>query len=270
MQPQNQNPTPTSLPPTPPENPQIPEQQPASPPREPNVTPSVLPAQPLENPVNSTIKVPDEPPITTQLKSPSKLKGFLSFTLFIVGVLVTAFLINQFIFQSYFVDGTSMTPTLQNNDRLIIEKVSRSFSAIQGKPYIPNRGQIVVLDSSLVGVNGQEEQLIKRVIGLPGETIIIENNIVTIKNAASPQGFNVDVALGLVLEPTYSSERIEITVPENHVYVMGDNRAQGGSSDSRLFGPVAAEKLEGRLWARVLPIDQAELFSAVLGRRVTY
>ncbi|HEU5187114.1 MAG TPA: signal peptidase I [Candidatus Saccharimonadales bacterium] len=276
MQPQNPNPMPNVLPPKDPQTPRQPitDGEPsmgqALPPSQdtqsaPSTSPQLVQTQSAEAPAtpNNPATPANEQPITTQLKPPSRLKGFLSFVLFIAGVLLTAFLINQFVFQSYFVDGTSMTPTLQNNDRLIIEKVSRSFNAVQGKAYIPERGQIVVLDSSLIGADGHEEQLIKRVIGLPGETVIIEDKIVTIKNAESPQGFNVDSALGLVLEPTYAPERIEVTVPENHVYVMGDNRVQNGSYDSRAFGPVAAEKLEGRLWSRVLPINQAQLFSAM-------
>lgn len=231
-------------------------QQPAPQPLLTPPTPAEQPQPPIEPVNNQTI-------VMKQQKA-NKLKGFVSFILFIAGVLLTAFLINQFIFQSYFVDGSSMTPTLQNNDRLIIEKVGRSFSRIQGRPYIPDRGQIVVLDSTLIGVNGQEEQLIKRTIGLPGETVIIENGKVTIKNTENPNGFNVDEALGLRLEHTYADERIEVTIPQGHIYVMGDNRAQNGSYDSRAFGAVASEKLEGRLWARVLPLNNAKLFGQAL------
>ncbi|HVI69205.1 MAG TPA: signal peptidase I, partial [Magnetospirillaceae bacterium] len=107
-----------------------------------------------------------------------RIKGIASFLFFTAGIFIAAFLINQFIFQSYYVEGTSMTPTLQNNDRLIISKVERSLAVVQGQPYIPQRGQIVVLDSSIVGINGQKEQLIKRVIGLPGDHIHIESGAV--------------------------------------------------------------------------------------------
>lgn len=263
---------------TPATQPAKPDWQPATSPTpsttpEPFIAPAqeaAAPAQPNQQPqFDPTTKQPlqastpqlqnDQPTVSEQPKS--KLRGFMSFMLFVLGVLLTAFLINQFIFQSYFVDGTSMTPTLQNNDRLIIEKVSRSVSRVQGKAYIPQRGQIVVLDSSLTGANGKEEQLIKRVIGLPGETLIVDAGKVTIKNTEHPEGFDADVALELILEPTYSDERIEITIPKDHVYVMGDNRVQYGSQDSRIFGPVASDKLEGRLWARILPLSNARTFS---------
>lgn len=236
------------------------------------------PSQPPHNPTNpedapvSTTPVAATPPATPEplqqapLASPTdtkrfgQLKGFLSFATFIIGVLLAAFLINQFVFQSYYVDGTSMVPTLQNGDRLIIEKVGRTAAGVQGKPYIPERGQIVVLDSNLIAANGSHEQLVKRVIGLPGDTIIIKGGTVTVKNNENPDGFDVDKQLGLVLEPTYSSSPQEFSVPEDHVFVMGDNRTQNGSHDSRAFGPVEAKDLEGHLWARILPVNHAQTF----------
>ncbi len=154
-----------------------------------------------------------------------------------------------------------MTPTLQNNDRLIISKVERTLAMVQGHPYIPERGQIVVLDSSIVGLNGQKEQLIKRVVGLPGEHIHIEAGTVLISNGQNPNGFDVTKELGLTnLQATYADGIIDLTVPQGQVYVMGDNREQGGSYDSRAFGPIDGDKIQGRLWARILPIEKAQLF----------
>lgn len=190
-----------------------------------------------------------------------RVRGFLSFVAFVAGIFVAAVLINQFIFQSYYVEGTSMVPTLKNDDRLIIDKVERTLANAQGKKYLPERGQIVVLSSSIIGRNGQQEQLIKRVVGLPGDTIHIERGVVTIKNAENPDGFKVDESLGLTLAPTFTQEEIfETTVPEDQVFVMGDNRVENGSFDSRSFGAIPLENIEGRLWARLLPLDQAQIF----------
>ncbi|HVI69527.1 MAG TPA: S26 family signal peptidase, partial [Magnetospirillaceae bacterium] len=67
--------------------------------------------------------------------------------------------------------------------------------------------------------------------------------------------------LGLTnLQPTYSESPIDLIVPAGYVYVMGDNREQGGSYDSRAFGPIDGNKIQGRLWARILPFDKAQLF----------
>lgn len=190
-----------------------------------------------------------------------RLKSLVSFLLFTATILVAAFLINQFIFQSYYVEGTSMTPTLQNNDRLIISKVEKTWSNLLGKVYIPQRGQVVVLDSSIVGLNGQKEQLIKRVIGLPGDQIHIENGVVTIKNSEHPKGYDVTKSLGLeYLQDTYIELPLDVTVPQGQVFVMGDNRGQNGSYDSRAFGPIDGDKIQGRLWARILPLDRVQTF----------
>lgn len=195
-----------------------------------------------------------------QQNKTQRLKSIISSLLFVIGVVFTAFIINQTIFHSYYVVGTSMVPTLANNDWLIIEKVSRSLSFVQGKSYIPERGQIVVLDSSLVGVNGKEEQLIKRAIGLPGDTVIVQDGVVTVKNSKHPNGFDVDQELGLDLGDTYSEGTVNVTVGPDEVFVLGDNRGRNGSYDSRAFGAIKASDLEGRLWARLLPINQAGIY----------
>lgn len=229
----------------------------------------VTTAAPSNLPTNPTVSRISEVPIQNSSdvikqaehkKTIHRLRSFLSFVIFVAGIFVAAFLINQFIFQSYYVEGTSMQPTLQNDDRLIIDKVGRTMALAQGKPYIPARGEIIVLDSSIVDAGGDHEQLIKRVIGLPGETVVIENNTVVIINPEFPKGFKVDESLGLALEETFVGGPIRTTVPEGQVYVMGDNRGKNGSYDSRAFGPITADKIEGRLWARILPITEAQLF----------
>ena len=189
-----------------------------------------------------------------------RLKAVASILLFLAGVAAAAFLINTYVFQSYYVDGTSMTPTLQNDDRLIIDKVERTWANLRGEAYVPVRGQIIVLDSSIVGLGGREEQLIKRVIGLPGDTLHIADGKVMITNTAHPEGFNADESIGLNLQPTYSSGAIDVTVPANQVFVMGDNRVENGSYDSRAFGPIPSSKIVGRLWVRILPVDKAKVF----------
>jgi signal peptidase I len=205
-------------------------------------------------------QTPDPPKPQAKLRRLPDLKAFLSVLTFVVGIIIAATLINQFIFQSYYVDGTSMTPTLQNNDRLIIDKVERTVALAQGKHYVPKRGQIVVLDSSLVDQTGHKEQLIKRVIGLPGEAVTISDGTVTIKNKDHPEGFNVNQTLGLNLESTYVDSPISITIPDNQVFVMGDNRAPGGSFDSRSFGPIDTNKIQGRLLVRIFPLNQTKFY----------
>lgn len=187
-------------------------------------------------------------------------KPAISVATFIIGVIVVATGINAFVFQSYYVEGTSMSPTLHDDDRLIVSKAGHSFADLQGEPYIPARGDIVVLDSELPSTGGRADQLIKRIIGLPGERVHVENGNITVFNDANPEGFNVDTALGLELAPTFSTSSIDIQLAANEVFVTGDNRGPGGSLDSRSFGPVKLESLQGRLWARIFPFSDAEIF----------
>lgn len=231
---------------------------------QPNV-PTAAPTPETPQIVTAPTPPPEPSPVAIPPKSNwytiwQRFEGFFSFVLFVGGIVVAAILINQFIFQAYYVDGTSMTPTLRNNDRLIIDKLDKTLSAIQSKPYIPDRGQIVVLDSSILDQNGNNEQLIKRVIGLPGDTVSIKSGVVTIKDSRHPEGFNADTALGLKLAPTYSASPIELTVPHDKIFVMGDNRAPNGSFDSRSFGPIDGSKIQGRLIMRIYPFDSGRLF----------
>lgn len=197
-----------------------------------------------------------------KLPAPSQksgvLKAIISIVIFALVVFGVAALLNRFVFQSYFVDGTSMTPTLQNNDRLIIDKVEKTAAEIEGKPYIPARGQIIVIDSTVSNLTEERgEQIIKRVIGLPGDHVHIENGVVTITNKAHPKGFDVNKALGLHLDPTTldSGETFDYNVGPGEVFVLGDNRGPGGSYDSRYFFGVSSDKIIGRLWLRVMPFN---------------
>ena len=230
--------------------------------------PSQSPTPSDQAPTPRQIVTPNPPEIHNASPTPisdkrqfAGAKAFLAVVVFVAGIIIAAALINQFIFQSYYVDGTSMTPTLHNNDRLIIDKVERTVALAESGHYIPKRGQIVVLDSSLVDQTGRSEQLIKRVIGLPGDTLYIgSDGVVTIKNKDNPNGFDVNKSLGLNLAPTYVDAPMTVTVPANSVFVMGDNRGPGGSFDSRSFGPVDSSKIQGRLLARIFPLNQTKFF----------
>lgn len=168
-----------------------------------------------------------------------------------IGLAVIA---HNFIFQSYRVDGQSMQPTLTNGDFLIISKIGSSLAELKGQDYLPERGDIVVLNSPTSQV-----LLIKRVIGLPGEHIEIRDGQVTITNAAEPDGFDPYQRLGL--GPAFTAHSISLRIPEGHVFVIGDHRESGGSSDSRNdFGPVDIDLLIGKTVLRLWPLDTARTF----------
>jgi signal peptidase I len=202
-------------------------------------------------------------PIVTDQDS-QKPTSALREALSTVGILFTALLVALFIitfvFRSYQVDGPSMQSTLQNGDKLIIWKVPRTWAKITGHSYIPDRGNIVVFTESGLSRFGQQnsKQLIKRVIGLPGDHVVVANNVVTIYNKAHPNGFDPDKTLpyGKVIPATTGN--VNLTLGPSQLFVEGDNRPD--SLDSRDFGPINANQIIGKLVVRVFPIGKAEIF----------
>ena len=199
-----------------------------------------------------------------QLGKPPKRRSGTQELLATAGILVAALLVALFIigfvFRSYQVDGPSMENTLQNADKLIIWKVPRSWARVTGHPYIPNRGDIIVFSESGLSEFGQQDtkQLIKRVIGLPGDRVVLKDDAYTIYNSAHPRGFKPDKSLpyGHNIPPT--SGNVDITLGKDQLFVSGDNRPD--SLDSRAFGPIKADQIVGKLIIRVFPLDQAQVF----------
>jgi signal peptidase I len=167
-----------------------------------------------------------------------------------------AILLNLFVFQSYLVDGSSMEPTLQNNDRLIIYKAPITWGKIRRQPFVPQRGDVIVFHKP----NGTSDQLIKRVIGLPGERVVVKNEKITVFNSTNPDGFSPDEApYGASLAPTFGN--VDITVGQNEVFVCGDNRIAGASLDSRSsLGNVPLDKIVGKLVLRYVPVGDVKTF----------
>ena len=153
-----------------------------------------------------------------------------------------------------------METTLAHNDRLIVWKMPKTWSRITGHDYIPKRGDVVVFVEPNLSQFGQDpgKQLIKRVLGLPGERIIIADNELTVYNQEHPDGFQPDKVLpyGSVITDTPIDH--EWTVGKGQIFVVGDNRAN--SLDSRTFGPIDASNIVGKLVVRVLPITDVKKF----------
>ncbi len=150
----------------------------------------------------------------------------------VLPAILIALLINVFVGQATRVEGQSMEPNLHTDQRLVVEKVSYRFHG-------PQRYDIVVLKLPSQG----DELLIKRVIGLPGETVEIRDGQVFINGQLLDEPF--------VDEETQPGRNGQVTVPPLHVYVLGDNRNH--SNDSRSFGPVPIENLVGRAWVSYWP-----------------
>lgn len=181
-----------------------------------------------------------------------------------LGILLTALALALFIiffvFRSYQVDGPSMQSTLHNGDKLIIWKVPRSWADLTGHAYIPKRGDIIVFNESGLSEFGQQDtkQLIKRVIGLPGDRVTISDDHYLIYNKQQPNGFNPDTSLPYGKNIPTTSGNINVTLGKNQLFVSGDNRPD--SLDSRAFGPISASQVVGKLVLRVFPISQSKAF----------
>lgn len=177
-----------------------------------------------------------------------------------MGAFAVAFIMITFVFQSYVVDGPSMQSTLHDQDRLIVWKVPRTWAKITGHYYIPNRGDIIIFNQKGLSEFGQEneKQLIKRVIGLPGDRVVVQRGEVTIYNQQHPSGFQPDKTLSYGKDIPTTSGNIDITLKKGQLFVCGDNRPD--SLDSRSFGPISANSIVGKLALRIFPVGGAKAF----------
>lgn len=152
--------------------------------------------------------------------------------------------VRYFLVQPFIVKGVSMEPNFEDGQYLIIDELTFHFRE-------PERGEIVVFHPP----SSDEKQFyIKRVIGLPGETVEVNDGKVTIYNEQNPNGFTLTEAY----LDEYTTGRDKETLGENEYYLMGDNR--DASFDSRAFGPVTREHFIGRVWIRGLPLEKIGSF----------
>ena len=162
----------------------------------------------------------------------------------IVVALSVFVVIYLFIVQPHEVKGSSMEPTFQNNEYIITDKVSYRF----GKP---NRGDVVIFKAPV----NPDVEYIKRIIGLPGETVMIENGRIYIDGKILNEPYLED--LTPVFPGGFIKEGVAASVPEDHYFVMGDNRPH--SSDSREFGPIEKKLIIGKAVFRYWPINNLGL-----------
>ena len=225
--------------------------------------------QNLTNPTDAYVRYPypdedesinlhDKPEAINEEGSARSVKKAIEWLAVIVGALLVAFLIKTFLMQAYYIPSSSMTPALQVGDRVLVNKLSYEFGEV-------SRGDLVVFKRTEVGT-GNKTDLIKRVIATEGELLEISGGEIFITEkggkdrkllvepylaeGVTTQGFAFE---GLCPE----SEANTCLVPENFIFVMGDNRS--GSRDSRYFGPVDIDDIVGRAFIRIWPLGSLKL-----------
>lgn len=235
--------------------------QPDSKQQDPSIPPSPTPL----NPTSPDAAAPqdDEPKILVGGPDDPKSeswKSIVSTIIILVAAPVVALILITYVFQSYEVDGPSMQTTLDNHDRLIVDKVPRTKARLTGKAYIPKRADVIIfVKRGLFEFNGADQkQLIKRVIGLPGDHVVVANGIITVYNQDHPRGFNPDTAAPYGKVITTTPGDVDLTVGKDEVFVCGDNRTN--SLDSRYFGTVPVTDIVGKLSFRIFPINKAGAF----------
>lgn len=157
---------------------------------------------------------------------------------FIVAI-VLAVLIKTFFVQAFRIPSGSMEPTLMIGDRVVVNKLSYRAHEV-------NRGDVVVFHRPPRAPSGPGEpaQLIKRVIGLPGETLVARNGQIFIDDKRLVEPYLPEGT------PTYDMDN-PIKIPEGQIWVMGDNRTHSG--DSRYFGPIDIDSIIGRAFLKIWP-----------------
>lgn len=155
----------------------------------------------------------------------------------VVPALLLALIVHLFLAQATVVYGQSMEPNLSQFQRLIIDKISYRL-------HPPHRNDIVVID-----LPNMDDMLVKRIVGLPGETVYLHNGHVYIDSQPLAETFPHD--------PNLQEMPARLLGPEEY-FVLGDNR--GNSNDSRSFGPIPREDIVGRVWLRYWPLSQFRYF----------
>ena len=157
--------------------------------------------------------------------------------------------IRYYVAQPFIVSGDSMQPNFQNSQYLVIDELTYRL-------HEPQRGDVMVFHYP----RDTKEYFIKRVIGLPGERVVISGGHVTIYNAANPQGLLLNESAYLPAGTT-TTTNTDVTLGAGDYFVLGDNRA--ASFDSRFWGPVPQNDIVGRVVFRAFPLNVISDFGHV-------
>ena len=185
-----------------------------------------------------------------EAKEHARVRSLVEWVAVIVGALVVALVVKTFLFQAFFIPSASMEPTLEEGDRVLVNKLSYDLHDIR-------RGDVVVfeLPPDKVGPDGIKD-LIKRVIGLPGDVIETRDGVVYVNDRRLEEPYLPDGTL--TGDPSNGNNpAIERqTVPEGSIFVMGDNRANSHDSRYADRGPIPIDSVVGRAFVLVWPLGE--------------
>lgn len=164
--------------------------------------------------------------------------------------------VSTYFLQITTVDGHSMEKTYFTGDQVLVNKIPKTVANINGLEYVPARGQVVIVRAAfgnaiLSTENTTDLTLIKRVIGLPGERVVIKNGELIVYNTVYPRGFQPDndSEWEKAMTPDEKNENIDIQLGSSEIFVSGDNRPE--SIDSRFNGPIKTKEIIGVVSARI-------------------
>ncbi len=160
----------------------------------------------------------------------------------ILVALSAAFLIRAYVFQTFYIPSVSMVPTLQVGDRIIVSKLSTAFGDI-------NRGDVIVFKhpprEQCGGDTGPNSDLVKRIIGMPGDELTSRNNTIYVNGKQLVEHW--------LHEPNLGSDIGYVKVPKGQYFMMGDNRPS--SCDSRMWGTLPESLIVGKVVLRIWPLS---------------
>ncbi|HYE22274.1 MAG TPA: signal peptidase I [Verrucomicrobiae bacterium] len=192
---------------------------------------------------------------TIAQEAKSSLLFIFDFLKVIVVALLIILPIRYYIFQPFVVSGSSMEPNFSDGQYLIIDEISYRFRE-------PKRGEVIVLRFP----DDHKQYFIKRVVGLPGEKIQIDNGRVTLFNKENPKGvvlvepYLPNQGLTFPHNATLIGGKKTIQLDDDEYFTMGDNRL--ASSDSRDWGPLNRDEIIGKVFVRALPLAKFDKFEA--------
>lgn len=182
-------------------------------------------------------------------EGPSKWQKFREYFWEILKIVVISLIIivpiRLYVFQPFLVDGDSMLPNFHDGEYLIVDEISYRFNA-------PERGDVVIFHPP----RDPKTYYIKRIIGLPGETVKLKGGKIYIYNEQFSQGKALDESV--YLKNGFINEETELQLKDNEYFIVGDNR--NNSLDSRRIGPISLDHIRGKAFLRAFPFNKFMVF----------